>query len=261
MDMGAEYVTAILLQFTMAFMWQCFIPCIRVTSRNSHVFTRGRENSRYFAKPNFLLKLAYLCDTFDKPNAFNLSLQGNNMHILKLLEKVVLFRKKLQLWIRKINEDGGQHCFLELHKCVVCNKVVVSQDLLSLFKEHLSKLSDWFAKYFEEDNVKKFAWIQDPFHAQAPPEFTLQEEESLIELSCNNSLKTKFTSDLVEFWISIKNEYPTLSSKAVRILIPFARTYLCKAGFSAIAVIESKCCSKIDVEQEMSSNVKPYSTF
>lgn len=174
------------------------------------------------------------------------------MHILKLSEKIAAFRKKLQLWIRKINEDGGQDCFPELHKFSASNELVISQDLLSLFTEHLSKLSEWFAKYFTEENVEQFAWIQDPFHAQSLPEFTSLEEESLIELSCDNSLKSKFaSSDLVEFWVSVKNEYPALSLKALRILIPFATSYLCEAGFSAVAVIKSKYRSKINVEQEM----------
>nr|CAH7768867.1 unnamed protein product [Callosobruchus chinensis] len=103
-----------------------------------------------------------------------------------------------------------------------------------------------------EENVEKFAWIQDPFHAKSPQKFTSLEEESLIELSCDNSLKSKFaSSDLVEFWVSVKNEYPALRLKALRILIPFATSYLCEAGFSAVAVIKSKYRSKINVEQEM----------
>jgi hypothetical protein len=177
-------------------------------------------------------------------------MQGNTMHILKLLEKIGAFRRKLQLWIRKINEDGGQDCFQKLHQCL-SNELVVSQDLLSLFTEHLSKLTELFAKYFAEGNAEIFPWIQDPFHSQAPPEFTSQEEESLIELSCDN-LQTKFAcSDLVEFWITIRNEYPILSLKAMRIFIPFATSCLSEAGFSAVAVIKNKYLSKINVEQEM----------
>nr|CAH7767661.1 unnamed protein product [Callosobruchus chinensis] len=92
-----------------------------------HIFLEeeGHASSRYFKDPDFLLKLAYLCDMFDKPNALNLSLQGNNMHILKLSEKIAAFRKKLQLWIRNINEDGCQDCFPELHKFSVSNKLVI----------------------------------------------------------------------------------------------------------------------------------------
>jgi hypothetical protein len=40
-----------------------------------HIFLQ-HENSKYFAEPDFLLKLAYLCNIFDKLNTLNLSLQG-----------------------------------------------------------------------------------------------------------------------------------------------------------------------------------------
>lgn len=254
MDMGAEH-TALLYYCSSRWLSRGNV-LFRAFELHEAIHTflqeEGHANCRYFAEPNFLLKLAYLCDIFDKLNNLNLSLQGNNMHILKLLEKIAAFRKKLQLWIKKINEDGGQDCFPQLHKYAASNELVVSQNLMSLITEHLSKLTEWFSKYFAEDNVEKFAWIQNPFHAQAPPEFTSQEEESLIELSCDSSLKTRFTySDLVEFWISVNNEYSTLCSKALRILIPFATSYLCEAGFSAIAVIKSKYRSKINLEQEM----------
>ena len=119
-------------------------------------------------------------------------MQGNNTHILKLSERIAASSKKLQLWIKKINEGSGQDCFPQLYKYAASNELVVSQDLKALFTEHLSKLTEWFSKYFADDEVEKFAWIQDPFNAETSPGFTSQNEESLIELSCNISLKTKF---------------------------------------------------------------------
>jgi len=56
---------------------------------------------------------------------------------------------------------------------------------------------------------------------------------------------------LLGFWNSIKDEYPEVSNKALRILIPFATSYLCEAGFSAVAVLKSKYRSKLNVEKEM----------
>jgi hypothetical protein len=44
---------------------------------------------------------------------------------------------------------------------------------------------------------------------------------------------------------------PLLSGKAQSILIPFATSYLCEAGFSAVAVIKSKYRAKISAEKEM----------
>jgi hypothetical protein len=49
----------------------------------------------------------------------------------------------------------------------------------------------------------------------------------------------------------VKREYPEISCKALLVLIPFATSYTCEAGFSAVAVIKSKYRSKINVEKEM----------
>ena len=59
------------------------------------------EYAKYFTETDFLLKLAYLCDLFEKLNSLNMFLQGNNMHIIKLLERIAAFKMKLQLWIKK----------------------------------------------------------------------------------------------------------------------------------------------------------------
>jgi len=121
-----------------------------------------------------------------------------------------------------------------------------------IFEDRLSQLVIWFEKYFLNENIGKLSWIQDPFNSIAPTDFDSIEEESLIELSCDNSLKAKSgRTDLMKFWISIKDEYSLLSDKAQRILIPFSTSYLCEAGFSAVAVIKSKHRSKINVEKEM----------
>ena len=42
-----------------------------------------------------------------------------------------------------------------------------------------------------------------------------------------------------------------MGRKALCVLVPFATSYLCEYGFSALAVIKSKYCNKIDTEREM----------
>ena len=76
--------------------------------------------------------------------------------------------------------------------------------------------------------------IIDPFVANIEEsKLNMNEKESLINLSCDFSLKAIFQSPLSRsrFWLSIKNEYPSLSEKAVRILVKFSTTYLCKKHF------------------------------
>lgn len=88
-------------------------------------------------------------------------------------------------------------------------------------------------KYFQNENIDKFAWIQDPLNSIVLLEFTSTKEESIIELSCDNSLKTKFGNmKLITFSISIKYEYSLPSNNAQRISVPFLTSYLHEAGFS-----------------------------
>lgn len=42
-----------------------------------------------------------------------------------------------------------------------------------------------------------------------------------------------------------------MSQKAVKILIPFATTYLCETGFSALAAIKSKYRSRLNIAKEV----------
>jgi len=75
-------------------------------------------------------------------------------------------------------------------------------------------------------------------------------------------LKATFEKDnsLTKFWVSVKEECPILFEEAMRILIPFATTYLCETGFSALASMKSKYRGRLDVSKELRvalSNISP----
>lgn len=57
----------------------------------------GHKNVNEFSDKMFLIKLAYLCDIFEKLNALSTSLQRNNTHILKSMEKMIAFIKNFKL--------------------------------------------------------------------------------------------------------------------------------------------------------------------
>jgi len=48
--------------------------------------------------------------------------------------------------------------------------------------------------------------------------------------------------DLTSFWIHLNKEYPWLSDRAIKFLMPFATTYrcLCASGFSSVTATKSK---------------------
>ena len=76
----------------------------------------------------------------------------------------------------------------------------------------------------------------------------MDEKESLIDLSCDDSLKAKSLSSLSRphFWLSIKNEYPSLSEKAVTIFIHFS-TYLCENTFCSVTAIKTRYRSWLEI--------------
>jgi hypothetical protein len=46
----------------------------------------------------------------------------------------------------------------------------------------------------------------------------------------------KFT----QIWLLVRDDYPSLSDRAVKILLPSVTTYMCETGFSAVAVMKIK---------------------
>ena len=73
-----------------------------------------------------------------------------------------------------------------------------------------------------------------------------------IDLTCDNSQKRKFNSENpTKFWISLNDEYPALTKKTLRMIIPFATSCLCEAGFSAVAAIKTQYQTRINVERDI----------
>ena len=85
--------------------------------------------------------------------------------------------------------------------------------------------------------------ITDSFAANIEEsKLSMNEKERLIDLSCDDSIKARFQSSLLKphFWLSIKNEYPSLSEKALKILIQFSTTYLCIETYSSVTEMKTQ---------------------
>ncbi|XP_066473215.1 uncharacterized protein [Tiliqua scincoides] len=204
-----------------------------------------------FIDSDFVIQLAFLSDLFEKLNALNMSLQGSNTNILQLLDRVAGLKKKVILWKSSISK-GDYKCFPSLDQFLQTNEMALKEELRAVILQYLSQLHLYLQKYFPEDEVEPMQWVRDPFSSEIPPHFNNKEAEQLIDVSTDSILKMRFQSQsLPEFWCQSEDEYPVISRRALRILIPFATTYLCEAGFSAIAVIKSKYRAKINIEKEM----------
>ncbi|KRY37953.1 Uncharacterized protein T01_1754 [Trichinella spiralis] len=68
----------------------------------------------------------------------------------------------------------------------------------------------------------------------------------LINLSVDFSFKVSFDrKTLTHFCLSVQNKYPTLSTAALKLLLPFTTSYLCEIGFSSINRIKRKFRNKL----------------
>jgi len=217
------------------------------------------EDANLFRDENFIIKLAYLVDIFGKLSILNKSMQGPLIHSLIQKDKVNAFIKKIELW--KSNLQKNKFDMFPLLNDLCSTGTI--ETTKHLFSEHLDGLVMYFSHYFDDLDFTKFGWIQNPFVDEQDGEFGLTtiEKEKLIELSCDTSLKKIFQKEtLVTFWLNRSEEYNTLSSKAMQVLLPFVTSYLCETGFSALAVMKSKYRARLFVEKELRvalSSIKP----
>jgi hypothetical protein len=50
---------------------------------------------------------------------------------------------------------------------------------------------------------------------------------------------------MCEVWLTVKNEYPVVEELAIRILLPFATSYLWESAFSALTCIKSQHLTRL----------------
>jgi hypothetical protein len=80
------------------------------------------------------------------------------------------------------------------------------------------------------------------FHADSPQNYDFSlEEGNYIDIISDTPLKVEFPrKSYIEFWARIEREVLHLSRKVVNNLLPFATSYLCNTGFSAVAANKTK---------------------
>lgn len=77
-------------------------------------------------------------------------------------------------------------------------------------------------------------------------------KDDLVDIRSKEVLKAEFhAKDLGEFWCSLIQAYPLLVKRAMSVLIPFATTYLCEAGFSVLVSIKTKSRNRLNVADDM----------
>lgn len=152
------------------------------------------------------------------------------------------FKKKLALWDSRVQEKDIE-MFPLLGEFLIA--VDVNQKVIfNIISQHLRALVENFDNYFpeNEDPRKGNLWINNPFFEDIKScVLDPREKERLIELSYDVTLVSRHKMlSLSQFWISLEKEYPSLSYKAIKLLVVFLTSYLCEKTFSAMSIIKTK---------------------
>ncbi|XP_063241704.1 zinc finger BED domain-containing protein 5-like isoform X1 [Bacillus rossius redtenbacheri] len=194
-----------------------------------------------FDKKEWLLKLAYLADIFQHLNDLNITLQGRDKTIIFAQDRVNAFVKKLAVWASRVEKKN-------LENFELAHEFLTSLDerdedfpdvseLSKLIVTHLTGLREQIIDYIPEDEHTDLRWVLNPFneHSVNQADLSPHIHDKLIELSCDKTLQLSFsTKDVDKFWLDRRTEYPSLTTAALRIIMPFATSYLCELGFSTL---------------------------
>nr|XP_054597196.1 protein FAM200A-like [Nothobranchius furzeri] len=197
-------------------------------------------------------RLAHLACIFDKLNGLNTSVQVENANIVSLNDKINAFKRKLDRWAARV-KTGCFDMFPELEEFMEENDLCVNT-VKGFITMHLQTLLEHFIKFFAEEKApEKYDWIRSPFTVTSTHHLSSDNEDALVELSSDRTLKSAFNSKMLaaEFWISVEREYPQLSKAAIDILMPFGSTYLCEKTFSTLTYIKNKYRSRLNVQDDL----------
>ncbi|GBM96127.1 SCAN domain-containing protein 3 [Araneus ventricosus] len=209
----------------------------------------------HFSDKVWVAKLAYLCDIFSLFNELNLCLQGKMTTVFKLADKVAAFKAKLELWGRRVNRGN-----LDMLQTLAGILGETEHSFSQLVHDHLPLLLKEFERYFPttKDPRTGKEWIRDPFANKSGESSMSVQEDQLLEIANDSGLKTTFeTTTLLVFWIKVMAEYPEIATRALKSLLPFPTTYLCKAGFSAVTTTKTKQWNKLDLSSTLRVSLSP----
>uniref|UniRef100_UPI00358EF2FA protein FAM200C-like n=1 Tax=Myxine glutinosa TaxID=7769 RepID=UPI00358EF2FA len=250
-EMGAEHVG---LLFHTKVRWLSRGKCLSRLYElrvEVEIFLRDNENNLHvhFDNEEFVMMLAYLADIFGRLNEMNQSLQGRDVTVSDVQDKLAGLSARMEVWQARI-KAGSTASFPFLDEHLQTQRIELPVSIKDCITRHLDNLSAEFKSYCD-DAPLDVPWHKDPFNAKIEP--TEDEAEELAELKVSKAMKLVFSNkeDLSTFWLSVQDAYPLLSKKASVMLIQFATTYLCESGFSDLATIKTKSRNRLDVGNDI----------
>ena len=219
--------------------------------RQKFLLEKNSDFANKFSDEKWVFKLAYLCDIFNLLNKLYLSLHNKMTIAFKLADKVSAFKNKLKLWDQRVNKRVFD-MFQTLTETLKDNEP--EQAFLDLASNRLRVLLREYKRYFPSAKDPRTAkkWIFNSFIFK-PGESTLAvRKDQVLDIANDGSLKCIFdTTTLPRFWIEVLPEYLNFARKALKTLLAFPTSYLCKSGFSVMAATKTKLRNILDVRDTL----------
>ena len=173
-------------------------------------------------------------------------MQGPGFTVIDHNAKITVYYEKLIL--RQSYVKRNEYDMFSQLKAYVSEKNVNMKEIIT---GHLEQLTKNLEQYYDIAIMPtdKQDWMIDPFAVTNFPELPLRVAEELMDMTAEASNRLSFESwkkkhptlsASIYVWVSMCTVYPALSKFVIKQVIPFATTYLCEAGFSAMSVTKTK---------------------
>src|SRR6218665_1897661 len=229
------------------------------------------ELLNYLETPVFIARLAFLTDTTDHLNKLNLKFQGRYQILPILMREINVFKAKLDLFISQLNQSNYTH-FPAISKAAQEFPDLIRSEQFNLSLEKLKlDFSVRFKDIYSMGPLLHF--VENPFTSDTSNVATnmklLGGEEGavqleIIELQHNIALHDKHKdTQPIEFWMTYVSsaEFPHIRKCCKKVLTMFGSTYVCEAGFSAMANMKSQTRNSLTdehLENLMRASVTEY---
>ena len=140
------------------------------------IFLRENKNNPHvqFHNKEFVVMLAYLADVFGHLNDMNLSLQGRDVTVSDVKDKLAGLTARMGVWQARI-KVGSTTSFHLLERRLKMNSIDLSDNIKTCIIEHLEIVSAEFRSYFHH-NTLHLSWYRHPFNIEIDPNAEEAEE-------------------------------------------------------------------------------------
>ena len=214
--------------------------CLGPKNKNLTIFGDERINKDYpqFNQSEWLSDLACAGDFFEHMNELNTKLQRKGTFAYEMYSTVKAFRVKPKLFSRQLSQNITTHF------------ATTAQPMMSIEKytNMISALYNEFGRRFADFQklAAEFDILSSPFTTDFEKASDAVQQE-LIDLQCDSTLKEKFQSDIIDKFYALLNasKFANLRKMAVKLLVLFGSTCICKQTFSTMNINKTKLRSNL----------------